>query len=1197
MGDKYEDAEAGENATANLLLSISRVQTRIIADPTHPDTFRTLLEEMLVLSRSRYGFIGELQLDAGGSPVLMIQATADDLGQGSTVTSSCGVGIRVAALDSESLAARISRQVHPYISNTGGLYLGASFDCPLLDTFLSLPILQGAELIGVIGIANRREGYTPSLASHLQPFAGCCANMIEAKRNIQRRQQTEEALRSSESHMRAIVEAALDAVVSMDHEGLITGWNPQAERIFGWTATEVMGRLLADTIIPPRYRAAHTEGLKRYLRTAEGKVLNTRIEISAVRRSGEEFAAELTVTPLRGHHQTMFSAFLRDITEPKKASQRLSLQYMVTEILGSAFGLDDAMPVIMQPICETLGWDEGLLWLIDESTDVLRCHSLWVAPGEELEAFAQASRSMTIARGIGSSGRVWEMGEPEWIPDVQVDANFPRKPFAQRAGLHAAVALPIKVNDRTLGVFEFFHREVLPVDHALLTTFCALANQLCQFCERKEAEKFLRESEVRFRTLADSAPVLIWQSGRDQRCHYFNRVWLDFTGRRLDQEVGDRWLDNVHPADLRSYQDAYSASFQARTHFTVEYRLRRADGVYRWLLCTGVPSMTAEGTFTGYIGSCLDITDRKEAEQALAQAAADLEAKNLELAHTRDQALEAVRAKSEFLATMSHEIRTPMNGVIGMTGLLLDTSLSPEQREYGETVRRSGEHLLDIINSILDYSKIEAGKLALEVIDFDLRQLVEDVTTAFAERASCKGLELSCLVRGGVATDLRGDPGRLRQVLINLVGNAVKFTAHGEVVIMVMLDDARPRPAPNMVNLRIEVLDTGIGLVPEDRDKLFHPFTQADSSTTRKYGGTGLGLAICKQLSELMGGTIGVESEKGQGSTFWISLSFERQPQSVEVARPSWDVLKGRRVLIVDDHRTNRIILEHQLRACGMECVTASSGREALTILTTSGQHGRRFDLAVLDMKMAEMDGLELARRIKGNRDWANVHLVMLTSLGRRGDAKIAEDIGLEGYLLKPVRQAQLYDCVSLVLGAASGKATSNYNQAPALITRHTLSETRARDRGRLLLVEDNPINQKVAAKMLEKMGYRVDVAGNGEEALEALQRVAYALVFMDCQMPEMDGFEATRKIREGEDSGKLPPFMQEGCCEIAQERPPKMPIIAMTANALQGDRERCLEAGMDDYLSKPLSPDELSAALERWLSASDSDYPTASAA
>jgi CheY-like chemotaxis protein len=280
-----------------------------------------------------------------------------------------------------------------------------------------------------------------------------------------------------------------------------------------------------------------------------------------------------------------------------------------------------------------------------------------------------------------------------------------------------------------------------------------------------------------------------------------------------------------------------------------------------------------------------------------------------------------------------------------------------------------------------------------------------------------------------------------------------------------------------------------------------------------------------------------------------------------------------------------------------MECVTASSGREALTILTTSGQHGRRFDLAVLDMKMAEMDGLELARRIKGNRDWANVHLVMLTSLGRRGDAKIAEDIGLEGYLLKPVRQAQLYDCVSLVLGAASDKATSNYNQAPALITRHTLSETRARDRGRLLLVEDNPINQKVAAKMLEKMGYRVDVAGNGEEALEALQRVAYALVFMDCQMPEMDGFEATRKIRQDEDSGKLPPFMLEGSSEIVQERPLKMPIIAMTANALQGDRERCLEAGMDDYLSKPLSPDELSAALERWLPASDSDYPTASAA
>ncbi len=659
--------------------------------------------------------------------------------------------------------------------------------------------------------------------------------------------------------------------------------------------------------------------------------------------------------------------------------------------------------------------------------------------------------------------------------------------------------------------------------------------------KRKHIEDDVARQKKFFESLVINNPAAIIVLDEKERIASCNPAFEKLFGYTQD-EIVEANLDSLITTDA-TLQEASQYTQQALTGETIHGigKRRRKDGNLVDVEILAVPVMVGEHK-VGALAIYHDIT---------------------ELFNARQEAEDANRAKSEFLANMSHEIRTPMNGVIGMLELALDTNLTDEQREYLNISLQSAEALLALINDILDFSKIEAKKMELEIISFNLRTTVEDAAATLAQRAQDKGLELACLIHPDLASELRGDPGRIRQIIINLVGNAIKFTHQGEVVI-------RAEPVSETAThatIYFSIQDTGIGILAERQQSVFERFTQADGSTTRKYGGSGLGLTICKQLVEAMGGEIGVQSSPGMGSTFWFQLTFEKQPLEKRGTAPlilQPVNLAGMRILGVDDNATNRTILTKTVEGFGCRVDTVASGSKSIEILRNALRNGDPYQVVLLDMQMPGMDGEQIVRAIKGDPGLKDVRIIVMTSIGQRGDASHMEALGCSGYLLKPVRQQMLYQALEAVLGRGEG-------EEPAIVTRHMLAEQKQHTNQRILVAEDNPINQKLASILLNKAGYFVDSVENGRQVIEKAKEGKYNAILMDVQMPEMDGFEATRRIREWEAG--------------SQQR---IPIIAMTAHAMKGDRGRCLAAGMDDYVPKPLEIRILLSVLDRWLEPSE---------
>ncbi len=968
------------------------------------------------------------------------------------------------------------------------------------------------------------------------------------------RHEAEAALRASEEKYHTLFASSADGVLLMNDA--ILECNEQFCRMLACSRDDIVGHSLLEFSPPTQPDGRLSAGLARErvdaARNGEPQVFYWR----HCRKDGSLLDVEVSLKAIHIGGRRVLLADVRDITERRRTEERLAKINACFLDLGS-----DAQENIAR--LTALGGElmDASCAMYNHLEDGRLCSMCqWNLP----EDFQFNDTDEHICSDVIRDNR----------EEVVVLRNLPETPYAEhetsirRYGLQTYVGKAVKCGGRAVGSLCALYRRDFEPGEMEISTLGIVASAIGIEEERLQILRTLTESEERYRAFANHVPLHLAVMDSEGRFTLWNRYSEIMFGYTAEEAVG-----RLNLRDLLSSREEADQVMEDASALGIHDRetvMRRRDGIQfpaHLVVVSRRHSTIAKAAFFVFAE---DITERKQAEEELRKAKNDAEAanKDLEAAIERANRLAfdadmANRAKSQFLATMSHEIRTPMNAIIGMTGLLLDTKLDAEQREFLEIVRSAADSLLALINDILDFSKVEAGRLDLETLDFDLRATIEDTMDMLAIKAHEKGLEFACLIHHDVPALLRGDPGRIRQILINLCNNAIKFTREGEVLVRVTV----VAETESQATLRVAVTDTGIG-IPQDRmDKLFQLFSQLDASTTRKYGGTGLGLAISKKLVELMGGKIGVESKEGEGSTFWFTIVLEKQPAGARLPVRDNSALAGQRILIVDDNATNRLVFREQLRSYGCMPDEAAGGKEALAKLEEAAARHAPYAAVLVDLLMPDMDGIELGRTIKAIPALANTLLIMVTSRGQRGDAKASKNIGFAGFLTKPVRTEHLRDCLAMVLNRGAEPAISG--DAP-IITRHLVSEERRRIR--ILLAEDNVTNQKVALRILEKRGYRADTVADGKEAVAAYASAPYDIILMDVEMPEMDGFEATAVIRKREEATGR-----------------HTPIIAMTAHALTGQREKCLDAGMDDYVAKPVRPEELFAAIDRQMAAAHS--------
>ncbi len=980
-----------------------------------------------------------------------------------------------------------------------------------MDAFSSGEVYEAFNRIYTTGVADRGiafQALTKSGQRHVEASVSLMMDAAGRKvgfrglaRDITNRKQAEEALRQSEERYRNILDNIQDGYFEVDLKGNFNFFNEAFCRITDYTREELkdfhFSRFIDQKTVQVIYDAYH-----HIYETGEP---NLSLGYLIVRKDGGYRHLETSVSLIKdaSGRRIGFRGLGRDITERKAADEALRQS-------------EERYRTILESIED--GYYEvdlkGNMVFFNESLGRQLGYSGEELMGMNNRRFMDAASAKKIFEVFN---RIYHTG----ISESGIEYLWQTKGGSQRY-METSVSLIKDAAGNKTG-FRGITRDIT---------------------ERKQAEEALRQSEERYRTILESIEDAYFESDLKGHLVFFNDALGRLLGYSLKELKGMNNRQYTDTANARKLYAAFNKVYKTgKPNSGIEYQIITKKGEVRYTESSSSLIRDAEGQGIGFRGIMRDVTLRKKAETELQQA--------------KDAAEAATRAKSEFLANMSHEIRTPMNGIIGMYNLLLSTRLDAEQVDYVETGKRSADSLLTIINDILDFSKIEAGKLDLEMLDFDLRRAMEEVVELPAMQAHQKGLEFAYQIHSDIPSLLKGDPGRLRQIITNLSANAIKFTKIGEVVLRVTPVEETDR----RIKIRFAVQDTGIGISEKDQERLFKSFHQVDASTTRKYGGTGLGLAISKKLAEMMGGEIGVESQMGLGSTFWFTACFDKQPRLPEKDFLLPESIRNKRILVVDDNKTNLEILTGYLAAWGCSCDAARDGEMALSMMHAVAKVGALFDLVITDMRMPEMDGAELGRRIKTDPELKDTLIIMLTSQGLRGDASAMKEIGFSAYLTKPIRRSQLFDCLAMVLGIRK-KAKA---QKQPIITKHSIVDEK-RKRIRILLAEDNTVNRKLAMHLLEKFGFQVDAVANGLEAVNALEIAPYDLVLMDVQMPEMDGLEATRAIRDPKSA----------------VRDRQIPIIAMTAHAMKGDREMCLRSGMDDYVSKPIQPEQLFSAIQR---------------